>query len=215
MTPVTSAIPCTLVTPSWTAEASTWSSLAFVVAGLWILGRGPRRREVLALGVLAVLIGVGSMVQHGPAPPWNPVLHDPPLLGAYALVAADAAADLAGRRARTWWWLAPTLADGALAAVSPEASIVAQGLVSAVAIVLVAVRALARPAVRRRIVAALFLLAVGTLAGELARTDRPWCPADWFDVAPSDGRGGAAPTTKPRDGAVHSPPAANDPHVLQ
>lgn len=182
MAPLALAQACTPTGPSWAEAASTWSSLAFVAAGAWVLVAGPRRREVVALGVLAALIGVGSLVQHGPAPSWNPVLHDPPLLGAYALVAADAAADLAGRRARTWWWLVPALVDVGLAAVSPTASIVAQGLASAVAVVLVAARAIARPAVRRRLATALVVLGVATLAGELSRTDRPWCAADWIDV---------------------------------
>ncbi|MGH8967578.1 MAG: hypothetical protein ACRDXB_19945, partial [Actinomycetes bacterium] len=69
---------------AWTSDV--WSSLAFVVAGAWVLvtvrrGQGDDgARSRAALGVLAVLVGVGSVVQHGPAPSWNPILHDPPLL---------------------------------------------------------------------------------------------------------------------------------------
>ncbi|MFC7877959.1 hypothetical protein [Isoptericola sp. NPDC057391] len=154
----------------WTAD--TWSSLAFVVAGAWILGTARRggagASHRAALGALAVLIGVGSMVQHGPAPSWNPVVHDPPLLGAYALVAADAVADLTGRRLRPWWWLAPTLADVVLAARWPEASIGAQGATAAVAVVAVLLRARARPRPRPRLLLALAVLGVGTLAGMLS-----------------------------------------------
>ncbi|MFE5292172.1 hypothetical protein ACFQ8T_08340 [Isoptericola sp. NPDC056618] len=155
---------------AWSAD--TWSSLAFVVAGAWILttarrpgaGTGPRA----ALGVLAVLVGVGSVVQHGPAPPWNPVVHDPPLLGAYALVAADAVADLTGRRLRAWWWLVPTLADVVLAALWPGASVVAQGAAAAAAVVAVLLRARARQRLRARLLLALAALGVGTLAGQLS-----------------------------------------------
>ncbi|GAA1729589.1 hypothetical protein GCM10009809_26480 [Isoptericola hypogeus] len=173
----------------WSADV--WSSLAFVVAGCWILatartGRSPDDgvRTRACLGVLAVLIGVGSVVQHGPAPSWNPVLHDPPLLGAYALVAADAVADLTGRRLRTWWWLAPTLADMVLAAAWPEASVVAQGTTAAVAVVAVLLRARARPPLRARLLTALGLLALGSLVGELSRPGRPWNQTGgWLDGA--------------------------------
>ncbi|GGI05309.1 hypothetical protein [Isoptericola cucumis] len=162
-----------------------WSSLAFVVAGAWIVataragGAAPDTepgtvRARACLGVLAVLVGVGSVVQHGPAPSWNPVVHDPPLLGTYALIAADAVADLTSRRMRAWWWLAPTAADVVLAAVWPVASVVAQGTTAAVAVVAVLLRARARPALRPRLLGALAVLGVGSVVAELSRPDRPW-----------------------------------------
>lgn len=164
---------------AWTADV--WSSLAFVVAGAWIVatardGRASDDavRARACLGVLAVLVGVGSVVQHGPAPSWNPVVHDPPLLGTYALVAADAMADLTGRRLRAWWWLAPTAADVVLAAAWPVASIVAQGTTAAVAVVAVLLRARARRGLRRRLLGALLVLGVGSVVAELSRPDRPW-----------------------------------------
>ncbi|MFF2453045.1 hypothetical protein [Isoptericola sp. NPDC058082] len=155
---------------SWSAD--TWSSLAFVVAGAWIVTTAHRSAagasSRVALGVLAMLVGVGSVVQHGPAPSWNPVVHDPPLLGAYALVAADAVADLAGRRLRVRWWLVPMLADVVLAALWPGASVVAQGAVAAVAVVAVLLRARARPRLRPRLLLALAVLGVGTVVGTLS-----------------------------------------------
>ncbi|WP_278235492.1 hypothetical protein [Isoptericola sp. AK164] len=169
--------------------ADTWSSLTFVVAGIWIVARrrhpgdgdgpGSAARTRAALGVLAIGIGVGSVIQHGPAPSWNPVVHDPPLLGAYALVAADAVADLTGRRMRTWWWLGPTLADAVLAAVDPWASIVAQGIASGVAVVLILLRALARPTLRARLVSAVVVLGVGALIGFV----EPWGHTVWHLLA--------------------------------
>ncbi|MFJ4230875.1 hypothetical protein [Cellulosimicrobium cellulans] len=123
----------------WAEPLSTGTSLAFVVAGAAIVVAALRARRGtpsgpplpdgaaagslrVAFGILVALVGAGSVVQHGPSPSWNPVVHDPPLLGALALVAADAVADLTGRRLRTWWWLAPTLLGVPLAAASPTAS---------------------------------------------------------------------------------------------
>ncbi len=175
----------------WAEPLSTWTSLTFVLAGAAVVVEarrpGPRpapgvadavgaaSRLRVAFGVLVVLIGVGSVVQHGPSPSWNPVAHDPPLLGALALVAADAVADLTGRRLRTWWWLAPTLLGVVLAAVSVSASTAAQVVAAGVAVAASAVRAWRRPAVRRRTVAALVLLAVGGTAGTLTRPGWPLC----------------------------------------
>jgi hypothetical protein len=177
----------------WAEPLSTWTSLAFVVAGAAIAaaallarrdtpsavpdGAATTRLRV-AFGVLVALIGAGSVVQHGPSPSWNPVVHDPPLLGALALVAADAVADLTGRRLRTWWWLAPTLLGVPLAAAWPAASTAAQVVAAAVAVSASALRGWRRPAVRRRTVAALALLAVGGVVGTLARPGWPLCDTD-------------------------------------
>lgn len=179
----------------WAEPLSTWTSLAFVVAGAAIAvtallarrgapsavpvpdGAAPTRLRV-AFGILVALIGAGSVIQHGPSPSWNPVVHDPPLLGALALVAADAVADLTGRRLRTWWWLVPTLLDVPLAAVSPDASVAAQAVAAAVAVGASALRAWRRPAVRRRTVGALVLLAMGGGLGTLTRPGWPLCDAD-------------------------------------
>ncbi|WP_454044719.1 hypothetical protein [Cellulosimicrobium sp. Marseille-Q8652] len=182
----------------WAEPLSTWTSLAFVVAGAAIVEATIRarrhapsgsttpsvpdgaavRRLRPTFGVLVVLVGVGSVVQHGPSPSWNPVAHDPPLLGTLALVAADAVADLTGRRLRTWWWLAPTLVSVALAATSVPASAAAQVVAAVVAVAASVVRAWRRPAVRRRTVTALGLLALGGTIGTLTRPGWPLCDAD-------------------------------------
>ena len=178
----------------WAEPLSTWTSLAFVVAGAAVVVAAlrPRRgrssgtprpdavattRLRVAFGILVALIGAGSVVQHGPSPTWDPVAHDPPLLGALALVAADAVADLAGRRLRTWWWLAPTLLGVVLAAVAPPWSTTAQVVAAVVAVGASALRAWRRPAVRRRTVTALVLLAVGGGVGTLSRPGWPLCDA--------------------------------------
>ncbi|ACZ29323.1 conserved hypothetical protein [Xylanimonas cellulosilytica DSM 15894] len=169
----------------WTQPASAWTSLAFVVAGVAIVvrasraGAGPR---AAVLGVLTVLVGVGSVVQHGPAPSWNPLVHDPPLMGALALVAADGVADLAGRRFRHWWWVAPTAVVVVLAAVSSGASSAAQSAMAVVAVGVTLLRAWRRPAVRARSLAATALLGAGGLIGTLSRPGWPWCDPSsaWF-----------------------------------
>ncbi|PZR52353.1 hypothetical protein DNL40_11795 [Xylanimonas oleitrophica] len=176
----------------WTEPASTVTSLAFVLAGAWVLLRAARadddgRAPRVALGVLTVLIGAGSVVQHGPAPAWNPLVHDPPLLGALALVAADGVADLTGRPLRTWWWLAPTLADVGLAAVSVPASAAAQAVTAVVAVVVTLLRVRARPEVRRRSLMALTLLAVGAAVGRLSEPGMPWCAAGGWWGTPASG----------------------------
>ncbi|MFE6236269.1 hypothetical protein [Cellulosimicrobium sp. NPDC057862] len=179
----------------WAEPLSTWTSLAFVVAGAAVVvaelharrstpsgttlpDAAAATRLRVAFGILVALIGIGSVVQHGPSPAWNPVVHDPPLLGALALVAADAVADLTGRRLRPWWWLAPTLLGVPLAAASPTASTVAQVVAAAVAVGASTLRAWRRPAVRRRTVTALVLLAVGGGIGTLTRPGWPLCDAD-------------------------------------
>lgn len=188
----------------WVEPASAVSSLAFVVAGTWVVVTARRRDERLvrdgssasarrqsdgeaasrhriALGVLAVLVGVGSVIQHGPAPSWNAVAHDPPLAGVYALVAADSIADLTGRRMRTWWWLAPTLVDVVLAAAWHPGSVVVQTAAGVAAVAATTLRAVARPGVRRRAMAALVVLATGSVIGTMTRSGWPWADADgWF-----------------------------------
>ncbi|WP_201308931.1 hypothetical protein [Puerhibacterium puerhi] len=170
----------------WTEPASATSSLAFVVAGAWILVAARRTDGApgrTTLGALTVLIGVGSVVQHGPAPAWNPVVHDPPLFGALALVAADAVAELRSRPVRARWWVVPTLAEVGLAAAAPAASVVAQVLAAGAAVGATLLRARARPAVRRRLLAAAAVLGVGALVGELSRPGRPLCaPGGWWDA---------------------------------
>lgn len=177
---------------------STVTSLAFVVVGVAILlgaRRAARRRSGAAtgatplaprttLGILAVLVGLGSVVQHGPAPSWSPVIHDPPLFGALALVTADAVSDLTGRRMRTWWWLAPTLADVLLAATVPEASTYFQWAVSVTAVGASALRAWFRPGVRRRVVLTIALLAAGGAVSTFTRTGWPCDAVGWFGVEP-------------------------------
>jgi multisubunit Na+/H+ antiporter MnhB subunit len=173
---------------AWGEPASTVTSLVFVVVGVWLWFTRRRRPDGGAqigvqgsVAVLAVLIGTGSVVQHGPAPSWNPVVHDPPLLALLALVAADGVADLAQRRLRAWWWLVPGVVCAALALWRPGWSAAAQGAVAAVAVGITLVRARRRPALRRHLLPGLALLGLGGAIGTMSRPGWPWCvPESWL-----------------------------------
>jgi hypothetical protein len=133
---------------------------------------------VIILALLAIGNGIGSIIQHGPEPWWNEVVHDPPLIGALAFVAADAFADLTGRRLHHWWWAVPTLLT-ALAALAWHPGSLVLMLGSAVAgIGLSLLRVIKRPAIRRPAILSLTLLAVGGLIGTLGVPGRPLCLPD-------------------------------------
>lgn len=166
----------------WVEPASAWTSLAYVVVGLWMLITGNRRpdggaREWVQVPAAALTmgIGVGSLVQHGPGPSWNPVVHDPPLMGLLALVAADGVADLMRTRMRWWWWATPTVLCVVLAAAAPGASALAQTFAAVAAVTVTMVRSYRRPTVRSRLLAAMAVLGAGSVIGTLTR------PGGWLD----------------------------------
>ncbi len=129
----------------------------------------------LAYAALVAGVGVGSFVQHGPDPAWSDPAHDLPLLATLAYVAADAVADLTGRPPRWWWWAAPVAALLPVVVLAPRAGDLAQVVVAGVAVALTVLRAVARPALRRRLAVALALLSVGGTVGTLSRAGWPWC----------------------------------------
>lgn len=149
--------------------AGAATALALVVAGLLILaGRRPAQaRARWTFGLLVVAVGVGSVIQHGPHPPWQAYPHDLSLAAVLAFVAADAAADLTGRPARAYWWLVPTAAMVPVVAAGPVASSAVQTGLAVVAIGLSLGRARVRPQLRRRLLVVLAILAAGALAGTL------------------------------------------------
>ncbi len=179
---------------------STWSSLAFVVAGVVIVVLARRRRRRLgvpgegglveppstAYAALVAGIGLGSVVQHGPNPIWADLAHDLPLLGALVLIAADAVADLSGRARSWWWWALPTAALAPVIHLWPTAGDMAQGGVAVIAVVISLVRAGRRPLLRPPILWTLVLLATGGLIEILSSPGWPLCdPATrwWFGHA--------------------------------
>ncbi|MGH3442037.1 MAG: hypothetical protein ACRDUY_08330 [Nitriliruptorales bacterium] len=147
-------------------RAERTSRLAFGAAGLAIVvGRRAERTSRLVFGALVAAVGVGSVVQHGPNPPWADAAHDLPLLAVIAFVAVDAAADLVGRRLPHAWWMVPALALTPVIVAAPRPADAAQAAMAAVAIVLSLRRAWIRPEFRVTILGALVLLGVGALIG--------------------------------------------------
>lgn len=66
---------CEALRDGWLAQpANTVSSLAYVVAGAYVLRRGGPWTPALALALASV--GVGSVLYHGPMPPGAELVHD-------------------------------------------------------------------------------------------------------------------------------------------
>lgn len=98
--------------------ANAISSLAYVIAGAWILRRtAPRAQPVAIAGALALVgVGVGSFAYHGPQPSWADVAHDASILALAAVFAVLVVGELwrarrgGARRLRDWTapvaWLA-------------------------------------------------------------------------------------------------------------
>ena len=195
---------CEQVTDGFLREpASAWSSLAFILAGVLIEILARRRRWAdlrgpdgpvgavveppsLTYALLVAGIGVGSVVQHGPNPAWADLAHDVPLLATVALIAADAAADLAHRSRRWWWWALPTALLTPVLHWLPDAGDMAQGVVAGVAVVLNVERARRQPALRGPIWWTVALLGAGGLLQLASRPGRPLCFPDsswWYPHA--------------------------------
>lgn len=79
----------------------TVTSLAYVAAGLAVLGLAARRRAPLAAvaGATVVAVGVGSVAYHGPQPSWAGAAHDWPIV---ALAVVYAVGLIVSARRSTW-----------------------------------------------------------------------------------------------------------------
>lgn len=179
---------------------STWSSLAFVAAGLLVVVLARRRRRALraaaedgfveppstAYAALVTGIGLGSVAQHGPNAVWADLAHDLPLLGTVLLISADALADLTGRARAWWWWAVPMLAIAPVIHFWPTAGDLTQGAVAAVAVVTGLVRAWRRPPLRPLLLWTVVLLAVGGSIEILSSPGWPLCDPEtrwWYGHA--------------------------------
>ncbi|MEN0138006.1 MAG: hypothetical protein AAGC80_22840, partial [Rhodococcus sp. (in: high G+C Gram-positive bacteria)] len=167
-------------------------------------------------GLLVVAVGVGSLIQHGPDPPWQGYAHDIPIATLLAYIAVDTASDRLGRRLSPGWWLVVPLLMIPVVAAGPTASTIVQALLAAVAVGLCLERARVRPELRRTTIVASVLVASGALLGAVGdRTSicRPNCllpghalwhvfaAAGLWRLAPTIGR----PPARQRDGGTRSP----------
>lgn len=74
---------CEALRDGWLGQpANTVSSLAYVVAGAYVLRRGGPRAPALALAS----VGVGSVLYHGPMPPGAELVHDGSIVALGAVI---------------------------------------------------------------------------------------------------------------------------------
>ena len=181
--------------------ASTYSSLAFLVAAVVIVLLGRRRRRGLrstpgmegahepssvAYAILVAGIGLGSVVQHGPNPFWADLAHDLPLAATLIFIVADSAADLAGRSRVWWWWALPTAVLAPVIHYFPLLGDALQGAVSVVTVLLGVYRGYRRPALRRAIAWTIVLLATGGILEIASSPGWPLCDPEtrwWYGHA--------------------------------
>ncbi|ABG99036.1 MULTISPECIES: hypothetical protein [Rhodococcus] len=145
--------------------AAAVTSLAFVIAGLAVVARRPHSAPIVTYGLLVIAVGAGSLVAHGPNPPWQAYAHDVPIATLLAFIAVDAASDRLGRRLSPVWWLVVPVVMIPAVAAGPTASTAAQAILAAVAVGLGLERARVRPQLRRTTIVAALLLASGALLG--------------------------------------------------
>lgn len=164
--------------------ANTVSSVAFVLAGIWLArqaagGSTAQRRFGLVVGSALVAVGVGSVVFHGPGTAAARWVHDVGIAALLLVVLANGVAELRGdERAMV---LAPIgLAVVAAALVfAPTASVSLSAALAGLVVateVLVAVRGRApgrTASTAYRL--AVGLLAAGAVVNVLSRTDGAWC----------------------------------------
>ncbi len=160
--------------------ANTASSLAYCVAGAWLLRRGRRTERPggltahRALAWAAVAAGLGSVAYHGPGTALGRYLHDASLLAFLGLSALDDLEVVAGATVPPAAVAAVPAA--AVVAAHPSLSSVAQIATGAVAAGAGFARALRPgPSDGGEQVAGVVLLAGGGALHLLGRTDGPLC----------------------------------------
>jgi hypothetical protein len=182
---------CERLTGGTLAEPiNAWSSLAFLVAGVWIASRGRRapgrRLELAVFGVAVASNALGGLLLHGVQGSVARWVHDVSILSVLLFIAAVALARLAERS--TGWTMglyAASFAAAAilLAAIPSAAYPLFAGLGLAVGVFELGEYRREFPALRvegltARRVARLSVLAALALAGTaffLGRTGGPWC----------------------------------------
>jgi len=180
---------------------NAWSSLAFLVAGAWVLtlalGAGARRAELAVYGLAVASNAVGGLLFHGWQ--WSGArwIHDVAILSVLVFIAAFGAARRLNR-GTGWTMRAFGLALavlGALLAAVPSAAYGVYGLAGVVAGLgevlevrreFPEIRREGIPAERRALLGALAALALGATAFFVGRTGGPLCdpasPMQWHAV---------------------------------
>ena len=137
------------------------SSLALVIAGLWVLSRD--RWVAAAL----VATGIGSFLFHGPLAPGGEWIHDVTLAWLIVVV---------GLRSRGWERRSGALGLAAIALVFSVAPTLADPLT--VVLVVATLLLLVSDSRRLDTLGPLALLAVSAIVGRLGSTGGPWCDPD-------------------------------------
>jgi hypothetical protein len=180
---------------------NAWSSLAFLVAGVWVLllaTRAPARRvELVVYGIAVASNAAGGLLFHGWQSGGARWIHDMAILSVLVFIAAFGAARRLDR-GTTWtmWAFALALAVlGAVLAVVPSATYAVYGIVGVVAGLgealeihreLPDIRREGLPAERRALLGALAAVALGTTTFFVGRTGGALCdpasPMQWHAV---------------------------------
>jgi Ceramidase len=166
--------------------ANTLSSLAYVLAGVLLLGRaaGARRGGRIAPAVYAVTVigvGIGSAAFHGPMPTWARFGHDVSIAAVLAFVIGYDVALARGASANTGlaMFVAITGACTVVLAVSPDAGNALDAALVAGAVVAeigASRSATGRATADGRLwIAIVGVVAIGAFLNALGRTDAPLC----------------------------------------
>ncbi|MCP4306612.1 MAG: ceramidase [bacterium] len=166
---------------------NTWSSVAYIVLGLWLVVRSIRTRGAetpveIAYGAALASIGIGSVAFHGPVPPGARLMHDLTIAAALTVIATRSVGTF-----RNWTQRQVLVTSGiivviigAVMAVAPDAGNMLTGAVGIAAVVSETV--LYRTGRQRfssrvaRILASMVILLVGAaVINVLGRTDGPLC----------------------------------------
>lgn len=152
------------------------SSLAYVAAGAWVLGRGGGTRRSQVFAALLAAAGLGSVAYHGTGGALSRWFHDTGFLWVLVFLAAHDRVPVGSwDRARRNGAMAGGVVVG-LAVVLPAATDVAAGALAVVAAVVEARAWRSRAAAaRRRLVAAGSVLALAGAVYLVSRTGAPLC----------------------------------------
>ena len=194
---VPSSVDCEAANGGWLSQpANAVSSLAYVVAGLWVVIWGGRRADVdwrlaVGYGLAVFLTGLGSADFHGPHSSVVSFVHDwglsAPLL---FIVVFDVATIFNWERAWQWaTYLAAVVTVGVVLLVAPTLGVLLAGLVALAMVVaegsvlVTGRRCWWRPGASPEAVAysmAAIALLVGVALYLPSRTDSVLCDPDWL-----------------------------------